>query len=258
MRRRTVLAAAGSITLAAAIVAPVAAQEPTIEVLAEGLNIPRGIDIASDGSLFVVEAGVGGDNCPDGPAGACFGSTGAILRISDGMVERIVEGLPSSAAGPEVGGISDIALIDDETFYLISNLGADPATRAGRDELALAGWLLRGSTDGSTEALTDVAAFETSDNPDAEFSGGVLDSNPYSIAIADGGLVVADAGANALLMVDDAGAVSVVAVFPPQMHEFSAELLAAMGPPPARKTEPRPKARRHRMAKRRPKARGRI
>ena len=84
-------------------------------------------------------------------------------------------------------------------------------------ELALAGWLLRGSTDGSTEALTDVAAFETSDdNPDAEFSGGALDSNPYSIAIADGGLVVADAGANALLMVDDAGEVSVVAVFPPR------------------------------------------
>jgi hypothetical protein len=132
MRVRYSATVAGSLALTVAMVAPALAQEPMIEVLAEGLNTPRGLDIASDGSVYVVEAGVGGDLCPDGEAGTCFGSTGAILRISDGSVERVIEGLPSSAAGPEIGGISDIALIDDDNFYLINNLGADPATRADR------------------------------------------------------------------------------------------------------------------------------
>jgi hypothetical protein len=76
-----------------------------------------------------------------------------------------------------------------------------------------------------------------------------LDSNPYSIALGDGGVVVADAGANAVLMVDDSNAVSLIAVLPPTMHEFPAELLAAMGPPPGEEGD------RPRRATRPPKAR---
>ena len=75
----------------------------------------------------------------------------------------------------------------------------------------------------------DVAGFETAENdPDA---GAILDSNPHSIALVDGGTIVADAGGNDLLLVDEA-AVSLLGVFPPSMHEFATELLMAMGPPP--------------------------
>ena len=48
-----------------ALAAPAAAQEPQVEVLAEGLNAPRGITIAPDGSIYVAEAGAAGETCMD-------------------------------------------------------------------------------------------------------------------------------------------------------------------------------------------------
>ncbi len=209
-----------------------AAQDPTIEVVAQGLNTPRGVAVADDGSLWVAEAGSGGDTCNGD--GLCYGTTGDILHITDGSVQKVLDGLISAGAADdqEIGGVSDVAPIGDGAFYFIMNLGGDPAAREGYPpELASAGWLMRGSSDGSSEAVADVAAFELSDDPDAEFTGAVPDSNPYSIAVTDGGVIVADAGGNDLLMVDDAGTVSLVAMFPPTMHEFPAEMLAAMGPP---------------------------
>ena len=47
-----------------------------------------------------------------------------------------------------------------------------------------------------------------------------IDSNPYAIERIDGGYLVADAGANALLHVADDGTISTVAVFPNRMVEF--------------------------------------
>ena len=93
-----------------------------------------------------------------------LGPTGAVTRIAaDGTVEQVVDGLISAGSGPEVGGVSDLAFIDDQSFYLVANLGGDPASR---DELPaemadMAGWLWRGTLDGSLEQVADVAAFET-------------------------------------------------------------------------------------------------
>jgi hypothetical protein len=214
----------------ASIGAPVAAQGPTVEVLAEGLNAPRGLLVAPDGGIWVAEAGAAGETCMETPRGeACFGPSGAVLRIADGNVERVVEGLTSAGAGPEIGGISDLALADDGTLYLLMNLGDDPAAREQMPpDFATAGWLLKASDDGSTEPFADIAAFETANNPEPT----LVDSNPYSVATIDGGFVVADAGGNDLLKVDESGAVSLIATFPPFEAMFPAEMLAAMGPPP--------------------------
>jgi hypothetical protein len=78
----------------------------------------------------------------------------------------------------------------------------------------------------------DVAAFEAANDPDADV-GGEVDSNPFGIAAVEDGYLVADAGGNDLLHVADDGTITLLAVFPPAMHEFSAAELAAMGPPPA-------------------------
>jgi hypothetical protein len=233
MSRSTASAALGVALLAAAALgAPATGQGPTLEVLAEGLHAPRGLAIASDGSLLVAEAGQAGDFCPEAGGGFCLGATGSIARISDGTVERIVEGLPSAGGGSDIVGVSDIALIDADDFYLIVNAGGDPAGRQYLPpELTAMGWLMRGSMDGSVESVADIAGIETTDDPDAEFSGGVPDANPYSVAVSDdGGVVVADAAMNALVSVDDAGTVALVAVFPPREHLFPAELLAATDP----------------------------
>lgn len=233
MSSRTASAALGAALLAAATLgAPATGQGPTVEVVAQGFHAPRGLAIAADGSLLVAEAGQAGDLCPEGGGGFCLGTTGSVARVSDGTVERIIEALPSAGGGSDIVGPSDVALIDDEHFYLIINAGGDPAGRGFMPpELATMGWLMRGSVDGTVEAVADVAGFETTDDPDAEYSGGVPDSNPYSVAVsADGGVVVADAAMNALVSVDDAGTVSLVAVFPPREHLFPAEALAATDP----------------------------
>lgn len=223
--------------LVVSLAVPTTAQEPTVEVLAEGLTNPRGVKVADDGSVYVAEAGAGGDECmmvsfAGAEQEACFGPTGAVIRVSADGVERVVEGLASQAAGEEAGGASDVALAADGSIYVIQNLGADPATREGAPEgLATSGWLLRATPDGSVETVADVAAFESANDPDAEF-GGEVDSNPYGLLATDAGILVADAGGNDVLLVGEDGSVSLVAVFPPEIHEFSAEALAAMGPPP--------------------------
>ena len=53
---RKTAAFAGGVALMVATSAPVLAQATT-EVVAEGLHAPRGLAIASDGSLLVAEAG---------------------------------------------------------------------------------------------------------------------------------------------------------------------------------------------------------
>lgn len=246
MKRRSI-AIAGTALLLTTLGVPAAAQGPTLEVIADGLNVPRGVSIADDGSIYVAEAGAAGDDCletnlGDVQGGFCYGPTGAIVRIADGSVERVIEGLPSTLAGPDMGGVSDVAVAADGSIYLVMNLGADPAVRADfPEELAFAGHLVKADADGNLEPVADVAAFETEANPDAAFDGPV-DSNPYGIAMVDGGVAVADAGGNSVVRVADDGSVSLIAVLPLTLNEFPAEALAAMGPPPAAQEETDPVA----------------
>jgi sugar lactone lactonase YvrE len=232
MRTRNGIVLTGAIGAIALLGIPAAAQGPTVEVLAEGLNAPRGLLVAPDGSIWVAAGGAGGETCMETPRGeACYGPTGAVARIADGSMERVIEGITSAGAGPEIGGLSDIALAEDGSLYLVMNLGDDPTAReAMPPDFATAGWIMKASADGAIEPFADVAAYETANNPvpPAELP----DSNPYSAAVTADGLVVADAGGNDLLAIDASGNVSLIAAFPPFEAMFPAALLEAMGPPP--------------------------
>ena len=59
----------------------------------------------------------------------------------------------------------------------------------------------------------DISGFELANNPDGDQPGSRVASNPNSLALKDGAILVADAGANTMLRVED-GAITVVAVFP--------------------------------------------
>jgi hypothetical protein len=67
---------------------------------------------------------------------------------------------------------------------------------------------------GSVREIADLFAFESTVNPD----GGAIDSNPFDVqALTGGSALVADAAANALLIIDQRGRVDWVATLPNEM-----------------------------------------
>jgi hypothetical protein len=197
-----------------------------MEVVAVGLDNPRGLTFGPDGALYVAEAGSGGDDvCSEGPEGeVCYGYSGAVTRVLNGVQERVAMELISSADGGNFAtGPHDVAVTANGHPYTLTGLGGDPAVRAPDGPLGDLGMdlgqlvhITLATGDWSNEV--DVAGYEGEANPD----GGAVDSNPYNfVAIADG-FVVADAGGNSLLKVDMTGetTISTLAVFPDRMVEF--------------------------------------
>jgi hypothetical protein len=176
-------------------------------VVASGLDSPRHLTVTSRGDVYVAESGTGGGDCvlgvapgaPD-PVPVCAGPSGAVTRIGrDGGQSRVVTGLPSLAVGAEASGPYDVEVTGSSKLMITLGLGNPPATRDalvaehGRNYRRLATVQevrLRGN---------GAPRFETRRNPD----GGLLDTNPVSLARDRGGWLVADAGANAVLRVDD-------------------------------------------------------
>ncbi|MBD2095695.1 ScyD/ScyE family protein [Trichocoleus sp. FACHB-591] len=191
----------------------------TLKVIASNLDNPRGLTIGSNGALYVTEAGRGGTGpcipSPTNPsASVCYGSTGALTRIENGVVTRVVTGLPSLAAadGSEATGAHDIAFDATDQPYVLIGLGSNPAVRSTLGVPEFGQLLKINALDGGSNwtAIADVAAFEKTENPD----GGRVDSNPYSFVIQNNTAYVADAGANALLKANlNNGEVDLASVF---------------------------------------------
>ncbi len=207
---------AGSIAAAPAA-RPAQAQAPAgWQVVASGLNNPRGLAFADDGTLLIAEAGFGGNGlCVPGPEGGevCLGNSGSVTRLQNGVQERFITGLPSLAdpSGMAATGPHDVIAKGRNVDVLIG-LGADPAARA---QFGLAGaclgHLVRASWTGAYTCYEDISGFEASANPD----DGEFDSNPYSMDLIEPGKrVIADAGGNSLLVMFANGQVEELAVFP--------------------------------------------
>src|SRR5665213_1983233 len=94
----------------------------SITVIAKGFNNPRGLAVASDGALYLAEAGAGGKGPCAKVDGAmdCYGPTGAVVKISGGKVTPVLSGLPSVAAagGAEATGPSSVAVNADGSLEL--------------------------------------------------------------------------------------------------------------------------------------------
>jgi hypothetical protein len=197
---------------------PLGAAQPGWEIVATGLNNPRGLDFAPNGALFVAEAGVGGDG-PTVVGGdgvpMKFGLSGSITRVFKGTQERIVTGLPSLATATGGGAIgpSDISFGQFGHAAFTIGLALNPAVRNNilGPQAARMGTLWQLNQNGQMKLIRDLAAFELQNDPDGQGP----DSNPNGVLNDRGGAqYVADAGANALLEISARGGVSVVAVFP--------------------------------------------
>jgi hypothetical protein len=165
--------------LGTALLVPVAAKNDAVVASYPFATPTFGLADAPDGSLLVADAGSG------------------IVELRNG----------SGALVAELPGVSDIAPIGRGVMFATTGgnpEGPNPPT---------ARKLYRVSR-GSVREIADLGAFEASVNPD----GGAIDSNPFDVAPLDGGSVlVADAAANALLIVNNAGEVDWVATLPNEL-----------------------------------------
>ena len=196
--------------------------EPDFDVVASGLVQPRGIGFGADGTVYVAEAGLGGDDCITLGEGedafeVCTGVSGQLSHVMGDHTMPALSGLPSMAAGMDIAGPHDV-IVDGETIYALVGFGFELTVEMREDfgeDAAAFGTLIASTGDGGFEIVADLLAYETANNPD----GGHIDSNPFSLVMVEDGFVVSDAGANALLHVAMDGTIHTLAVFPSEEVE---------------------------------------
>ena len=159
-------------------------------IVAEGLLAPRHIAYGADGTLWIAEAGSGGDVETSSPLG--MGKAGLTSRVTivspDGAQEALLGNLPSMDWGfNEIVGVNAVLPAGESLWMAVGNGGGEAT-----------GGLTRGVYEWNIETFEQISVFdsfasETELNPDGE----IIDSNPMDIAIgADGTVYIADAGAN--------------------------------------------------------------
>lgn len=229
----------------ALLVTMTAGAAPQVEVIAKGLSNPRGLAFGPDGALYVAEAGKGGNGActelAEGPA--CYGETGAVLRIDlAGRKEpaRVLRNLPSLA--PEGGfgatGPQAVAFKANGEGLVALGLGSHRATREGlgrysylfgrllavpkmksavlpptKDKsLAQSGEVPLPTAAQDEKAPLDLAAFEDINDP----AGDGSDSNPEGLMALGADYIAVDAGGNSLLRIGSGRQISTLATFGPR------------------------------------------
>ena len=219
---RTGAAALASLAALLVFGAASAAGATVIPVMT-GLDNPLGLAFGPDRALYVAEGGRGGPGPPCRVVRGvtqCYGATGAISRLRNGVQEKWLTGLPSLApaggndaeAGPQdiAFQFRSIPFFGRSDAYVTIGVGGNPAiTRAPLGVAGtLMGKLIKVSGSREITEIADIAAYEEAANP----AGGPIDSNPFGILALSRHRLVTDAGANAVFSVAG-GAVSTVAVF---------------------------------------------
>ncbi len=196
---------------------PQAVLAATFSLVAEGLDNARGLSFAPDGTLYVTEAGSGGTGaCVPSPTGGnlCYGTSGAVTKISNGTQERVLTNLPSIALadGTSSFGAQDIKFDNASNPYVLIGYAADPALRdTTLNSPDLGKLVLADFTTNSWQEVADLSNYELANNPDNADIG----SNPTAFILDGNKAIAVDAGANALLSVGiDGSNLQAIATFP--------------------------------------------
>lgn len=204
-----------SVALAAAGISTVAlAQDDSpggsgITTIASGLTNPRGFDWAPDGTLYIAQAGWGGDNQARLVEGFSVdnGLTGSVSTVTDGCATPVVIGLPSTH-WVEAGwtwGAMDVAFHGGVPYVLISGAGPSwfsPSSSSG---------VFRINDDGTMTSIADISRW-LPDNPPEEipFDYG-QDGSLFDLEAAGDSLLLSEAVGGQLLRVSLDGEITSVA-----------------------------------------------
>lgn len=225
LSRPPVLLLAGVAAGAAVLAAPGTAvagnghgHGPSVRVLNSTVGAPFQLAV-SDGKLYVADGG--------SSTVSRVGRNGALTTVASGPQ-------PGEVAGVAVNRRGDVAYTS--TNYTDRSTALTIRKKRGGTVVAdLSGFEQRRNPDARVRYGIDnptpcqVAAFEPLGGAS---STGIVDSHPYAVAaLPGGGWVVADAGGNDLLKVDDRGRVSVIKVLPRQPTVITAAAAAALGLP---------------------------
>jgi hypothetical protein len=239
------LALLSFLVLAAAWAAPVPAvrSNSRLVVVARHLNNPRKIFAGATGALYVVEAGVGGnDKClPPLADPTCVGLTGSVTEVSDGGQHRVVTGLVSVAGvtHQRAQGPADVVVLGRRFYILLQDTTIDRNghNRLGPDGRYAGDLITTPAGRARPTVIADLAAYEAVHNPDhgagrgARYGDPPIDSDPYALTPYRAGFAVADAAGNDLLYVDRNGKISTLAVFPTQTVKISPSVARTIGAP---------------------------
>ena len=145
---------------------------PSVTTYATGFTNPRGLTFGPDGSLYVAEAGTGGDQTPADIDPGCpvnvniyspytAGYSGRVTRVRpNGRKQIVAANLPSmtDAYGGSYGP-TDVAFIGDQLYVLIEMGGCSHALP---DDLPA---ILRVNRDGSTTKVANLNAWHAANPP---------------------------------------------------------------------------------------------
>ena len=184
-------------------------------VIVDGLNGPQGVLAVDDGSIWVIDVGLGGDKevevggldpNTNEVIRATYGNTARVIRVTLGGQPQLVATLPSIFLGSDIVGGARLALLENE-MYATAGVWQGVASEEALPDTAAVLRILQGSV----LEVVPLWKLEKEQNPD----GFVLESHPYGLTTGpDGFLYVAEAGANTLVRVDVVNRTAeVVAVF---------------------------------------------
>lgn len=186
------------------VVSSVFAQE---EVVVEGLNNPRAIYFDEAGTLYIAEAGIGGDTEATGAFGPVMvGNTSAVWMMGqdDEEATEVIGGLLSTEYFQSFVGAADVVVTEDTLWVLLAQ---GPADVEDQRHTGLVGYDLETLEE---TAFVDLAAFEEENNPDNDD----VVSNPNDMAVAaDGTVYIVDSSGNTLLSWTEADGLQLVVVW---------------------------------------------
>ena len=165
------------------------APPPPGEVIASGLDNPRGFAWGPDGLLYVALAGSGDE-------------TGQVVKIEDGEATVVVDGMHSDVAeNGSVEGVAAVDFLDDQMYFLLQGGGA--AHKAPEDQPA---GVYTADEDGNPELVADIGAWVAENLTKIHGEEG----DAYNMIAGSEGLYVVMANPDAILEVKPEGDIRLV------------------------------------------------